>query len=61
MDTDLVDSKPQYVEPTKFIEAWNYPDPIQRLKWRAAILKEWGDMDTRKVYRRVKRSDMPKK
>ena len=59
-DTDLVDSKPQYVEPTKFAEAWNHPDPIQRLKWRAAILKEWGDMDTRKVYRRFKRSDMPK-
>jgi hypothetical protein len=59
-DTDLVDSKPQYVEPTKFAEAWNHPDPIQRLKWRAAILKEWGDMDTRKVYRRFKRSNMTK-
>ena len=34
MYTDLVDSKPQYVEHTKFAaETWNHPDPI-----------EWGEM-----------------
>ena len=38
-ETDMVDSKPQYVEPDKFSEAWNHPDPIQKQKWRAAILK----------------------
>ena len=29
-DTDLVDSRPQYVKPNKFEETWNHPDPIQR-------------------------------
>ena len=32
-DTNLVCSRPQYMEPSKFTEAWNHPDPIQRLKW----------------------------
>ena len=27
------------VEPTKFQESWNHPDPIQREKWRSAIRK----------------------
>ena len=60
MDTDLVYSKPRYMEPTKFAEAWNHPELVQRQKWQTTILKEWRDMDNRKVYRRVKRSDMPK-
>ena len=46
-DTDLVDSKPQYMEPTKFAEAWDHSDPIERQKWQAAILKECGNMDNR--------------
>ena len=60
IDTDLVDSKQQYVEPSKVAEAWNHPDPIQRQKWQVAILEQWGDRDNQKVYRKVKRSNMPK-
>ena len=60
METDSVDYMTQYVDPTKFAETWNHPDPIQRKKWRTALLKEWGDMGNRNVYRRVKWSNMPK-
>ena len=60
-DTDSVDSKPHYVEPTKFVDVWNHPDPTQQQKWQTAILKECGGMDSQKVYTRLKRSNMPKK
>ena len=55
------DSTPnEPVEPDKFNEAWHHPDPIQRKGWRMAILKEFQDMETRKVWRKMKRSDIPR-
>lgn len=49
-----------YKEPKSFEEAWNHPDPVQRARWRKAVLKEFGDMESRKVWKKMKRKDMPK-
>ena len=55
-----IESKPdELIEPTKFDQAWNHENPIQRKQWREAIGKEFNDMETRKVWRKVDRSDMP--
>jgi len=48
-----------YDEPTTFQEAWNHPDPEERKWWRAAIKKEFHDMNDRKVWRKIKRDRMP--
>ena len=48
------------VEPKNFNEAWFHSDPIQKDKWCEAILKEHRDMDSRQVWRKIKRSDIPK-
>ena len=53
------DAKLPYEEPKTYDQAWNHPDPVQRKKWREAIIKERGDMETRVVWKRVKRSDIP--
>jgi len=47
------------IEPTTFQEAYNHEDPEQRAKWRAAICKEFKDMNNRGVWRKVKRSTIP--
>ena len=49
-----------FTAPNKFEEAWNHPDPWQRLKWRAAITKEFDKMESQKVWKVIKRSEMPK-
>jgi len=43
-------------EPQSFEEAFNHPDKAQRDKWRAAIKKEFNDMNKRGVWRIIKRS-----
>ena len=48
-----------YEEPKTYEQAWNHQDPVQRKKWREAIVKERGDMETRVVWKRVKRSNIP--
>ena len=53
------DSNPNFIEPKTFDEAWNHQDPHQRRKWLTAILKEFADMEKRKIWKKVKRSDMP--
>ena len=49
----------EYMEPRNFTEAYHHEDPVQRDKWRAAIKKEFGDMNRRGVWRNFKRADMP--
>ena len=44
--------------PEKFDEAWDHPDPFQRKLWREAIQKEFDKMNLRKVWRKIKRSEM---
>ena len=46
-------------EPSTFDEAWNHPDPEQRAKWRKGIRKEFHDMIKRKVWRMVRKRDIP--
>jgi len=46
--------------PRNFNEAWNHPEEQERLKWREAIKKEFGDMNRRNVWRKVKKSKMTK-
>jgi len=46
--------------PKSFNDAWDHPDPPTRDKWRAAINKEYNDMDQRGVWTKVKRKTMPK-
>ena len=52
--------KDYFLVPTNFNDAWNNPDPFQRKLWREAIMKEYGKMDTYKVYKLVKRNMIPK-
>jgi hypothetical protein len=47
-------------EPKKYYEAWDHPETYQREKWRDAIRKEFRDMETRKVWKKIKRRDMPR-
>ena len=56
---DPASYKDIYTNPTKFHEAWNNPDPFQRSKWRAAIVKEFTKMENLKVWRKIKRSEIP--
>jgi len=48
------------IEPTTFREAYDHPDPEQGEKWRTAIQKEFHDMNRRGVWRKVRRSSIPK-
>ena len=48
-----------FENPKTFEDAWDHPDPFQREKWREAILKEFAKMERCKVWRKVKRSDIP--
>ena len=60
----LIDQSPngfeEEIEPTNFNDAWNHPNEKNRNKWREAINKEFADMDSRKVWKKIKRSEMPK-
>ena len=46
-------------EPRTFQEAWDHSDMIKREKWRAAIQKEFNDMNRHGVWNIVKRKDVP--
>ena len=46
-------------EGMKFRDAWDHHDLSLREKWREAIRKEFRSMNERKVWRKIKRSDVP--
>ena len=46
-------------EPSTFQQAWDHPDSQSREKWRTAIKKEFKDMNNRKVWRKIERSQLP--
>ena len=48
----------QYEEPRTFQEAWNHPDPIQRLKWCEGIWKEFHDTNNLRVWKRIRKKDI---
>jgi hypothetical protein len=60
VDIDPSQYKDKFEVPESFEEAWNHPDPFQRKRWREAIEKEFAKMDQRKVWRKIKRSEMEK-
>ena len=43
-----------------FQEAWYHKDKISREKWQNAIRKEFGDMNHKQVWRKIKRNSIPK-
>jgi hypothetical protein len=46
-------------EPVTFKQAWDHSDEKKREKWREAINKKFKDMNDRKVFRKIKRNEMP--
>jgi hypothetical protein len=47
-------------EPKSFDDAWNCSDPDQCTKWRAAIKKEFSDMESRTVWDIISMEEVPK-
>jgi hypothetical protein len=47
-------------EPKSFDDAWNCADPDQRTKLRAAIKKEFSDMESRNVWDVISKEEVPK-
>ena len=47
------------IEPTKFEDAWNHPEPATRDKWRTAIKKELNSMTEKKVWKVIKIKNIP--
>jgi hypothetical protein len=47
-------------EPKSVDDAWNCSDPDQRTKWRAAIKKEFSDMESRNVRDVISKEEVPK-
>ena len=41
-------------EPMMFQEAWNHKDKNSREEWQNAIHKEFGDMNRKQVWRKIK-------
>jgi hypothetical protein len=50
----------EYDVPNSFDKAWNHVDDYQRKMWREAITKELTKMDNLKVWKVVKRTNVPK-
>jgi Reverse transcriptase (RNA-dependent DNA polymerase) len=50
----------EYMEPERFSEAWDHPNPDSRSKWREAISKEFQDMKNKRVWKYCKKTDIPK-
>jgi hypothetical protein len=48
------------MEPKKYDDAWNHREKLQQAKWRDVIMKEFTDMKQQKVWKKIKRCDMPK-
>eukprot|EP00980_Cylindrotheca_fusiformis_P000540 scaffold132_cov59-Cylindrotheca_fusiformis.AAC.9 len=46
--------------PKTFREAWDHPDSLMRDRWRAAIQKEFNDMNKRQVWRVIEKVKVPK-
>ena len=46
--------------PKSYKEAWDHPDPKMRAQWRKAFQKELGSMEKQKVWKVIKKKDMPK-
>jgi hypothetical protein len=56
----LFNISPSKLEPTTFDDVWSHPSPKNRELWRAAINKELGDMDNKKVWKSLIKKMSPK-
>jgi hypothetical protein len=52
-------SNPEAKVPINFQEAWDHPDTTEKKLWREAIKGEFKHMIEKKVWRKVKRRDIP--
>ena len=50
-----------FLEAVTFSEAWDHPHHTEQKGWREAIRNEFEDMKKRKVWRRVRHSQIPSK
>ena len=50
----------EFEEPTSFDGAWNHENANERRLWRAAIQKEFADMERRNVWNVIDRTQMPR-
>ena len=48
-----------YKSPVRFNDAWFNENSLLRLKWRAAINKEFENMEKNNVWRVIKKTDVP--
>jgi hypothetical protein len=55
----LFNISPSELEPTTFDDTWNHPSPKNRELWSAAINKELGDMNDKKVWEIINKEDVP--
>jgi len=51
----------RHIEPTTFWEAYDHPNPKQHAKWRAAIQKEFHNMNQHGVWCKVRCSSISKR
>ena len=59
LDLDPNSFKDRFEIPANFKAAWDHADPFQREKWREAVNKELGKMAEMKVFKIVKRKNIP--
>jgi hypothetical protein len=55
----LFNISPSELEPTTFDDGWNHSNSKARELWRAAINKELGDMDDKKVWEIINKEVVP--
>ena len=46
--------------PKSYKDAWDHPDPKMKTRWRKAFDRELDSMEKRKVWKVIKKKDMPK-
>jgi hypothetical protein len=49
-----------FTAPEKFKDAWSHPNEWQQKKWCEAIIKELTKMENHKVWKVIKRNEIPK-
>ena len=50
----------EYDHPEFFKDAWDHPEEEDRMKWRQSIKKDIGDTESRRVWKGIKRRDIPR-
>jgi hypothetical protein len=48
-----------YMDPQRFDQAWDHPDPNKKENWRNTIRKELHDMIKKQVWEKYRVQDLP--